>query len=363
MISSVENPGLNAMKFPFASVCVALVVAGSGGTNKESTPSGASLLWKQDLTALSCPAPQVLSKFLSTRLAVFTGDGRIVAVTVGLPQTSSEGQLVTPACLLSFDAMTGKLIAKKALTESRVLLFPTAKDRVILVTKQAVVLNSDLSETGINFDFPSGRIQHISPDGTTLAWERRAKDEPGMRMLDTDTLKPTGVDLSERTPSAITSKSAASTNAIWNQGDQAHRRGSITTQQGSTPLTLTNCKEAFTVNFLTDDKMLITCGDSFRVQDLQGRTISAHIFPGKEVNYGGMARNGMRFVVVVEKRSKSDPWPISDEEHLLYDIGGNEAVATIPVPKGSDGTWTAVSTNGDLILSGSPEGLFVYRVQ
>jgi hypothetical protein len=353
---------VNTIKYLFASACVLLILTSSSGKNEESTPSGSSLLWEQDLTALGCPAPQVLSKFLSTRLAVFTGDGRIVAVTVGPPQTVNQGQLVTPACLLSFDAMTGKLIAKKTLTESRVLLFPTATDRVILVTKQAVVLNSDLSETGINFDFPSGRIQHISPDGTTLAWERRAKDEPGMRMLDTNTLKPTGVDLSERTPSTVTPKAAATTNAIWNQRDEAHRRGSITTQQGSIPLTLTNCKGAFTINFLTDDKMLITCSDSFRVQDLQGRIISEHTFPGKEVNYGGVARNGTRFVVVVEKRSKSDPWPISQEEHLLYDVEGKVVVATIPVSKGSDGTWTAVSTNGELILFGSPEGLFVYRV-
>ena len=351
---------MNAMKFLSASACVLLIVASSSGKNEESNPT--TLLWKQDLTALGCPTSQVQSKFLSTRLAVFTGDGRIVAVTVGPPQTTNQGQVVTPACLLSFDAMTGKLVAKKTLTESHVLLFPTATDRVILVTKQAVLLNSDLSETGINFDFPSGRIQHISPDGTTLAWERRAKDEPGMRMLDTNTLKPTGVDLSERTPSTITSKSAATTNAVWNQGDEAHRRGSITTQQGATPLTLANCKGAFTVNFLTDDKMLITCSDSFRVQDLQGHIISEHTFPGKEVNYGGVARNGTRFVVVIEKRSKSDPWPISDEEHLLYDVDGKVVIATIPVSKGSDGTWTAVSTNGELILLGSPEGLFVYRV-
>jgi hypothetical protein len=327
----------------------------------QATPSGASLLWKQDLTALGCPAPNVQSKFQSTRLAVFTNDARIVAVTSGLPHASNGGQVVTTGCLFSFDALTGKLIAKKMLTESRALLFATGTDHVILVTKQAVVLNSDLSETGIAFDFPSGRIEHISPDGSTLGWERWAKGEPGMRMLDTNTLEPTGVDLSERTPSTITSKLAATTNAIWAQGDEAHRRGSITSQQGSTALTLTNCKGAFTVNFLTDDKMLITCGESFRVQDLQGRIVSEHAFPGKEVNYGGVARNGMRFVVVVEKRRKSDPWPISDEEHLLYDIDGKEVVATIPISQASDGTWTGVSANGELILSGTPEGLFVYR--
>src|SRR5208337_2566673 len=103
------------MKFLSASACVLLIVASSSGKNEESNPT--TLLWKQDLTALGCPAPQVQSKFLSTRLAVFTGDGRVVAVTVGPPQTTNQGQVVTPACLLSFDAMTGKLVAKKTLTE------------------------------------------------------------------------------------------------------------------------------------------------------------------------------------------------------------------------------------------------------
>jgi hypothetical protein len=77
------------MKFLFASICAVLFAADFTGTNEELTPSGASLLWKQDPTALGCPAPQLLSKFLSTRQAVFTGDGRITAVTVGLPQTSN----------------------------------------------------------------------------------------------------------------------------------------------------------------------------------------------------------------------------------------------------------------------------------
>ena len=121
---------------------------------------------------------------------------------------------MTPRALFLFDAMTGKLIAKKALTRNLVSYSSQLLRPRDFSCGAGGRLDSELSETGINFDFPSGRIQHISPDDTTLAWERRAKDEPGMRMLDTNTLKPTGIDLSERTPSTITSKSAATTNAI-----------------------------------------------------------------------------------------------------------------------------------------------------
>lgn len=269
---------------------------------------------------------------------------------------------MTPTCLLAFEAVSGNLLSRRTLEGSRFLLFPTAADRVVIVTKEAVLLNSDLSETGLSFDFPTGRIQHVSPDGTTLAWERRAKGEPGMRMVDTGTLKPTGVDLSERTPSTITSRYAASTNAIWNGEDQAHRRGSITTQQGAKPLFLPNCTKAFGINFLTDEEMLITCSDSFQVQNLQGHIILEQSFRGKEVRYGGVARNGKRFVLVVEKRSKSDPWPTSDEEHLVYDLDRKNVVATVPVQHSSDGTWSAISPNGDLLLTGSPDGVFVYQI-
>src|SRR4030081_1298783 len=56
-----------------------------------------------------------------------------------------------------------------------------------------------------------------------------------------------------------------------------------------------------------DEKMLITCTDSFQAQDLQGHIISEQSFPGKQVRYGGVSRNGKRFVLVVTKRSTSDP--------------------------------------------------------
>lgn len=346
-----------------AAVWLLLVVSSYAYANVDAAPSGVSLLWKQDLTAIGCPAPEVASQFQSTRLAVFPDENRIVVVTAGPPQKSSSGQLVISTCLLAFEATSGKLVAKQTPQAYRFLLFPTATGRIIFVTKEAILLNSDLRETGVSFDLPSGRIQHVSPDGTTLAWERRAKDEPGMRMLDTNTLKPTGVDLSERTPSTITSKYAASTNAIWNQMDQAHRRGSLTTQEGAKPLFLPNCTKAFAVNFLTDEKMLITCSDSFQVQDLQGHIISEHSFPGKEVRYGGVSRNGKRFVLVLNRRSKSDPWPTSDEEHLVYDLDRKDIVATVPMQHSSDGTWSAISPNGDLLLTGSPDALFVYRIQ
>lgn len=340
-----------------------IVLARNIQGGKATSPTGATLLWKQNLTTMGCPAPEVASQFQSTRLAVFANEGRIVVATAGPPQKSSDGQIVTPTCLLAFEAASGKLVAKQTTGASRFLLFSTAEGRIILVTKEAVLLNSDLGETGVSFDFPSGRIQHISPDGTTSAWERRAKDEPGMRMLDTKTLKPTGVDLRERTPSSITSKYAASTNAIWNQMDQAHKRGSITTQEGASPLFLPNCPKAFAVNFLTDQTMLVTCTDSFRVQNLQGHIIFEQSFLGKEVRYGGVSRNGKRFVLIMEKRSKSDPWPTSDEEHLVFDVERKQVVATVPVQQSAEGTWSAISPDGDLLLSGSTDGVFVYRLQ
>jgi hypothetical protein len=358
----MEMNGKYAKRLKYAALVLLIIGTSYIRAKPAATPTGATLLWNKDLTAIGCPAPEVASQFQSTRFAIFADEGRIVVASAGPPQKSNEGQIVTPTCLLAFESASGKLVAKQTSEAPRFLLFSTADGRVILVTKKAVLLNSDLSDTGVSFDYPSGRIQHVSPDGTTLAWERRAKDEPGMRMLDTKTLQPTGVDLSERTPSTITSKYAASTNAIWDKMDQSHRRGSITTQEGSKPLFLPNCAKAFSVNFLTDEKMLITCTDSFQVQDLQGHVISEQSFPGKEVRYGGVSRNGKRFVMVIEKRSKSDPWPTSDEEHLVYDLDRKDVVATVPVQHSSDGTWSAISPNGDLLLIGSSDGVFVYEM-
>jgi hypothetical protein len=77
-----------------------------------------------------------VSQFQSTRLAVFAAEGRIVVATAGPPQKSSEGQIVTPTCLLAFEAESGKLVAKQTMGASRFLLFSTAEGRIILVTRR-----------------------------------------------------------------------------------------------------------------------------------------------------------------------------------------------------------------------------------
>src|SRR5260370_5300942 len=118
-----------------------IVLARNIQGGKAAPPTGATLLWKQDLTTMGCPAPEVASQFQSTRLAVFANEGRIVVATAGPPQTSNDGQRVTPTCLLPFEAAIGNLVAKQSTGASRLLLRLIDEGRIFLVTKEAILFD------------------------------------------------------------------------------------------------------------------------------------------------------------------------------------------------------------------------------
>jgi len=75
-----------------------------------------------------------------------------------------------------------------------------------------------------------------------------------------------------------------------------------------------------------------------------------------------VSRDGKRFIVVVSRRGLFDPWPVSDEELQVYDLDQKKTIATIAVQHSAEGSWSALSPRGDLLLSGSTDGLRLYRI-
>jgi hypothetical protein len=182
------------------------------------------------------------------------------------------------------------------------------------------------------------------------------------QMLDTHTLQPTGLNLEGAVPVTITSKSACTNNAVWVHNKPPQRFGSITTLSGSRPLLLPKCKKGFQADYLNENQMVITCVDSYQVQDDQGHVLTDQRFFGKRVRFGGVSRDGKRFIAVVSRRGLLDPWPVSDEELQVYDLDQKKTIATIAVQHSAEGSWSALSPRGDLLLSGSADGLRLYRI-
>jgi hypothetical protein len=193
---------------------ISWMLAGSAGRLFPAGPPRPSPLWQVDLSELECPIPSFDSEFDATRQAVFASEDRIVVSYPGSPSRSNGRTLVTPVCTLAINVSDGSILASRnqtVTTYRHPLLLPTAAGQVILVTGGAVLLNSDLTETGVSLDVPAGcRILHVSPDRGVVAIEGNSET----RLFDTRTLQPTGVDLYGGAPSTITARSSATNNTV-----------------------------------------------------------------------------------------------------------------------------------------------------
>jgi hypothetical protein len=342
-------------------VCLCQVVAAPLIKAQQS----ARLVWTVDLAKAGYPSPSFDSEHAATRRSIFASEDRIVLAYAGPLVKSENGKILEQAFLLSLNTADGSVVAsrKQVVTSYQTpSIFATAWNQIILVTGEATLLNADLSETGTSFDMPTGRIQNASPDGAVVAWERWAQGEPGMRILDAHTLQPTGVDLSERTPTTITSRSAASTNAVWTNNKPPYRFGSLTTIKGSKPLFLPNCGKGFAPNFLSEQYLLIVCTDSFEIQNAQEHVLFEQNFHSIRIRFGGVSRNGKAFAIVCGKRDRFDPWSMVSEKVLVYDFDEKKIKAEIPIASPAEGNWTALSPNADLLLTGTSAGLTMYRL-
>lgn len=338
------------------------MLAGSAAGLFAADPLRPSPLWQVDLSKLECPIPSFDSEFDGTRQAVFASEDRIVVSYSGSPSGSDGNSLLTPVCTLAINVSDGSVLTshKQTVTIYRhPLLFATATGQVILVTGGAVLLNSDLTETGVSLDVPAGcRILHMSPDGKVVAIEGNSET----RLFDTRTLHATGVNLDGGSPSTITTKSSATNNTFPIDRKPGQQFAFVATKETSRSVLLPKCHTGFQVDYLSEDRMLVTCGDSYQVQDQDSNVMTDDRFLGKHVRFGGASRDGKRFVVAISKRGLFDPWPVNGQELQVFAVGQKKAIATVVVPHPAEGSWSALSPQGDLLLIGSAGGLRLYRL-
>jgi hypothetical protein len=133
---------------------------------------------------------QTASMFSATRCVVFAGDRVVLASKVGMRNVEGAQIPETVYQLLSLDALTGAVKDTRDTSAFGSLqLFSTDDAHVIVSGRNVMRLTPDLKDAG-SFDYQArghkaGRVQNISPDGSTLG----NATSPGFELIDARTLE------------------------------------------------------------------------------------------------------------------------------------------------------------------------------
>lgn len=249
---------------------------------------GATLLWEADLSKAGCQV-RIGNSFSSTRRVVISGT-RVVAVCDGIVRQGDGGRLMQTARVIALNLRDGKIsgIHQVEAWVAELSLFGTATGQVIFMNgPDASVLNSDLTETGVRRKIDGRGINHISPDGMVVGYEH----DGGVELLDSRSLVPTGAEFPIGVADTITARSVATRDIETPAEKPDFRYGKITTQTTSEPLYSGGCGQRLLPQYLRDDRMLLTCGNSFQVQDGTHVFFRERFF-SKNVMFGGVSRNG-----------------------------------------------------------------------
>jgi hypothetical protein len=309
-------------------------------------------------------APRVDSQtgsiFAATRSVVFAGDRIVLASMVGMRKV--EGAQVPEQVyqLLSLDANTGEVKDSRDFVNFGVrAIFATNDAHVIISGTRVLRLTPDLKDDG-TFDYYAtghkhGRVQNVSPDGSTLG----NATSPGFELVDARTLKATQLTASPAVDTSVNSKGFVTDNMHWTR-DYPKDIGFITYTDAAGEHLLYHGKCGGRPRFLSDDLVLEPGCKSPLIVDTQGNLVRTLSVKG-EFSYAGVSQNSKRFALQVA--SFSGERSIKKERFVIYCVDSGEPVAEVTPEELGDGqSWTAFSPDGSMFVVGSPLKLTLYRL-
>jgi hypothetical protein len=296
---------------------------------------------------------QTESIFAATRRVAFAGDRIVLAIQVAqVPRQVYE--------LLSLDLRTG------ALRDSRTFvgfglraIFATNDEHVIVSGTSVLRLTSDLRDDG-SFDFHAsghrnGRVENISPDGSTLG----NATSPGFELLNAKTLEATQITTAGSVDTSVNSKGFITDNIKWigNYPEDVSFIG-YTDALGLRMIYHGHCGGR--PQFLTDDLIFEPgCKESL-LYDLAGSLIRK-IAVKDNFSYAGVSQNGKRFAL--QLASFSSMHTLKKERFAIYSVETGERVTEVsPDAIADEQSWSAFSPDGSLFVVGSPLRLTLYRL-
>lgn len=296
---------------------------------------------------------QTGSIFAATRRVVFARD-RIVIASIA---DATEKQVWQ---LFSLDVKTGEIKNSREFVGFGVrAIFATDDGHIVVSGSSVLRLTPDLTDDG-SFDYHAtghrfGRVQNISPDGSTLG----NATSPGFELIDVHTLKATTLTESPLVDTSVSSKAVVSDSPRWFKDyPKAKSFATLTDQQGQHLIFHGDCGGR--PQFLRDDRVLTASCKIARILDTQGnilKTITLHDF----LSFAGVSQNGKRFALQVA--TFSGMHEVKHESFVIYSVDTGEPVAEVaPDVAALEQSWSALSPDGSMIVVGSPAKLTLYRL-
>ena len=302
---------------------------------------------------------QTGSVFSATRSVVFAGDRIVIQSNVGMRNV--EGAKVPEQVyqLLSLDVETGEVKDRREIsTFGSLQVFATNDAHVIISGRTVMRFTPDLRDAG-SFDYHAsghmfGNVATVSPDGSTLG----NATSPGLELVDARTLTATTLTDRPIDATSVSSKAAVSDSPWWIEDYPKEKSFvTLTDEKGQHLIFHGNCGGR--PQFLSDVRVLTASCKIARILDMQGnilKTISLH----EAVSFAGVSQDGKRFALQV---ASSDAHSVKHERFVVYSVELGEPVTEVtPDEPAEVQSWTAFSSDGSMIVVGSPLRLTLYRL-
>jgi len=303
---------------------------------------------------------QTGSIFAATRSVVFAGDRIVLASMAGMRRVEGTQNQEEVYQLLSLDAQTGEVKDTREISAFGSLkVFATNDAHVIVSGRSLMRLTPDLKDAG-SFDYHAqghkfGRVQNISPDGSTLG----NATSPGFELIDARTLTAKTLSDLPLVDTGVSSKAVVSDSPWWIKDyPKAKSFVTLTDEKGQHLIFHGDCSGR--PAFLSDDRVLTASCKIARILDTQGNILKT-ITLQDPISFAGVSQNGKRFALQVA--SFSSMHSVKHERFAVYSVDPGEPVAEVtPDEPGEEQSWTALSPDGSMIIVGSPLKLTLYRL-
>jgi hypothetical protein len=303
---------------------------------------------------------QTGSVFSATRSVVFAGNRLVLALSKG--RRNSEGGQFPERIyeLLSLDTQTGEVKETREIAALRpVHLFATNDSHVIVVGRTVLRVTPDLNDSGA-FDYharghKTGKIENISPDGSTLG----NATSPGFELVDAQTLQAKELTADPSDATSVNDHGFVTDNVHW-IGDYPKDLSFITYVDAIGKHLIYHGQCGGRPQFLTDDLVFEPGCKSPLIIDTNGHVIRSLSVKG-EFSYAGVSRNGKRLALQVA--TYNGVHALNHEHFIVYSVETGEPIAEVkPEKLAEEQSWTALSPDGSMIVVGSPLKLSLFRL-
>lgn len=299
------------------------------------------------------------SEYNSRRQVVFVGDRLLVSFDSGSAPYVGDHPM-SNYHVLSLDLQSGAVKNSKGVTGGwgdMPLLYATNDGHAILSDNSLKSLNRDLSEAGPVFNPAKGRVEFISPDGSTMAWETF----PGTTLLDSRTLTPLSEHFDESNPTAVTRTGVLTDNLWWIQ-QYPHEKSYVTLEDDAGEHLLYHGDCGGRPEFLSDEKVFVGGCDEVRIIDIHGNLLHETKTAEGDPTFAGVSQDGRRFAVEFTDE-RGDPPGLLYDHFMVFDTESGKAIAIVRIEDlPENNSWSALSPDGTLFAAGSPTSLSLYRI-